>query len=224
MASTGLEPNNTIKTIGAKTVAELATYQTKQIGNNCSMHAISAGIKILINYKIDPQSLTQEINQLWWRGRFMRVLPNWAVTPRMQVCIIEHLAKSRNLPIRSSFQNGTVSELKRVLSEPLSAALITLIWLWGQAPPIYYADSHLNTNKTVKAQGHTMVLAAYNPNHSSGSYHTPWGFINSWRNNAQSLYWMAEADFLKAWQFSLPGIGQNPLVLLQNKSFKTKSN
>ena len=205
-----------IKTIRTKTVTELAGYQTRQSGNNCSFHAISAGIQLLLDYKINPNTLATEINQQWWRGNFMRVFPNWAVTPRMQVRIIDYLAKTRNLPIRGLFRNSTLSECLQILLDPNTVPIITLIWLWGQAPPIYYGDSQLNFNKTKKAQGHTMILAAYDPNHISGEgLHTPWGFINSWRDDAQHLFWMTEADFTKAWHFPFPGIGLNPMVLLQ---------
>jgi len=216
MASTDLETPAVVKTIGAKTITELAAYQTQQTGNNCSFHAISVGIQLLLNYKINPEVLAQEVNRQWWRGHFMRIFPNWAVTPRMQVRIIDYLAKTRNLPIRGTFHYATVSECLQALSDQSCIPLITLIWLWGQAPPIYYADSQLNFNKTKKAQGHTMVLAAYDPHHVSGEgLQTPWGFINSWRDDAQHLFWMTESDFTKAWHFTFPGIGPNPLVLLQ---------
>lgn len=220
MADTRLETSKLKKTIKAKTEAELAAYQTQQTGNNCSFHAISVGVQILLDTTIDPNALAKEINRQWWRGRFMRVFPNWAVTPRMQVRIIDYLAKTRNLPISASYHNGTLFKLHQALSDPSCVPIITLIWLWGQAPPIYYADSQLNFNKTNKAQGHTMMLAAYDPKHFSvGEISTPWGFINSWRNKAQHLYWMSEIDFSKAWGFSLPGIGENPLVLLKTKHF-----
>ena len=216
MASTDLEALTRVRTIRAKSISELAAYQTRQTGNNCSFHAISVGIQLLLNYKINPDALAQEVNRQWWRGHFMRIFPNWAVTPRMQIRIISYLAKSRNLPIRGTFRYGTVPECFQALSDQTCVPILTLIWLWEQAPPIYYADSSVNFNQTKKAQGHTMVLAAYDPNHISGeSLQTPWGFINSWREDAHHLFWMTEADFTKAWQFPLPGIGPNPLVLLQ---------
>lgn len=205
------------KSLMAKTEVELAAYQTRQIGNNCSFHAITAGIQLLLNYKIDPNTLAQEINAEWWRGSFMRVFPNWAVTPRMQVRIIDYLAQTRNLPIGAIYTRGTIPQLLQMLSDPNTIPIITLIWLWGQAPAIYYADNPNNLNQANKAQGHTMALAAYDPDHISGDlFHTPWGFINSWRDKAQHLYWMTEADFIKAWRFYLPRIGPNPLVLLQS--------
>lgn len=220
MISNESEPAKPQKSLLAKSEAELATYQTRQTGNNCSFHAISVGIQLLLNYKIDPSTLAQEINRQWWRGKFMRVIPNWAVTPQMQVRIIQYLAESRNLPIRATYLKGTLPKLEQFLSNPTAVPIITLVWLWGQAPPIYYADSAVNVNQTDAAQGHTMVVAAYDPYHfSGGNLHTPWGFINSWRSHARNLYWMSEEDFSRVWGTSLPIIGANPLVLLQSTQF-----
>jgi len=216
MASFNLETISSAKTLKAKTISELAAYQTRQTGNNCSFHSISVGVQLLLNTQINPDSLANEVNQQWWRGRFMRIFPNWAVTPRMQVRIIDYLAKSRNLPIRGSFHYGTIAKCIQALSDQSCVPLITLIWLWGKAPPIYFGDTQKNYNLTSKAQGHTMVLAAYDPNHHSGDVlHTPWGFINSWRDDAQNLFWMTASDFETAWHFNFPRIGPNPLVLMQ---------
>lgn len=185
MSDTGSNTPTAMKTIWAKTLTELAAYQIRQTGNNCSFHAISVGIQLLLDYKINPNILAQEINRQWWCGHFMRIFPNWAVTPHMQVRIIDYLAKTRNLPIRGTFRNSTPSKCFRVLSDSTCVPIITTIWLWGQAPPIFYGDRQFNFNKTKKAQRHTMVLATHDPNHLSGEdLHTPCGFINSWRDHA----------------------------------------
>jgi hypothetical protein len=67
MTTNGSELDKPQKYLMAKKEVELAFFQTRQIGNNCSFHAITAGIQLLLNYKIDPNTLAQEINAEWWR-------------------------------------------------------------------------------------------------------------------------------------------------------------
>lgn len=69
-----------LKSLHTKSEDKLAAYQRKQIGNICSYNAIIAGIKLLLNFDVDPMAFSQEINRLWWQGRFMHIAPNWAVT------------------------------------------------------------------------------------------------------------------------------------------------
>ncbi len=204
-------------TLLGKTELELASLQTEQVGNACSFHAISAATQLLVNRTFDPQHLSQVVNQRWWRGQFMRIAPNWAVTPRMQKRIVHFLAKKYHLPVVAKYQSSEPNALLGHLLNPKHDAIpiITLTWLWHQAPPIYYGDSKHNMNKTRRAGGHTMVLAAYDSTHrAGGQLLTPWGFINSWRSNVDALFWMTDADFRKAWRFWLPGVGPNPVVFI----------
>jgi hypothetical protein len=80
-------------------------------------------------------------------------------------------------------------------------------------------------NKTRRASGHTMILAAYDSKHRvGGKFLTPWGFINSWRSNVHDLFWMRDADFRKAWRFWLPGVGPNPVVFISHERYYTQDN
>lgn len=204
------------KTLKTKGEVELAAYQVRQVGNACSFHAITVAFKLLLGYELDPVALSDKVNQLWWRGRFMRVAPNWGVTPRMQVRIVHHLARESNLPVTASFKHGSIQTLPAILSDPDVVPLITLLWLWYKAPPVYYGDTNHNYNLTNNMGGHTMILAAYDPEHRAGDqFFTPWGFINPWLSNAKQLFWMRDEDFQKAWRFPLPFIGPNPLVLIK---------
>ncbi|MFU8827229.1 MAG: hypothetical protein ACNA70_07030 [Brevefilum sp.] len=208
--------NPTRKTLHAKPEAELADYQACQVGNTCSFHMISASIHLLLNHALDPMALSDEVNRLWWRGRLMRVAPQWAVTPRMQVRIIRHLARTRGLPITASFHHGDPGSLPEVLTDLTTIPIITIIWPWRKAPPIYLGSTTQNFNATRSAGGHSMILAAYDPHHTAGDqFPTPWGFINPWVDNSPHLFWMQDNDFRRAWRFWLPGIGPNPLVLVR---------
>lgn len=208
--------NSFSKSLHAKTELELAEYQTFQIGNTCSFHVISVSLRLLLNYTIDPMALSNEINHLWWRGRFMRVTPDWAVTPRMQVRIVRYLARTRGLPVTATYQHGDPETLPDMLADLTTIPIITIIWLRRKAPPIYLGNTTQNFNHTRSAGGHSMLLAAYNPNHTAdGQFLTPWGFINPWIENSAQLFWMTDVDFRQAWHFWLPGVGPNPLVLVK---------
>jgi hypothetical protein len=208
--------NTEPKTLHAKTETELAKYQNRQVGNTCSFHVISAGIRILLNQSIDPIELSTEINRLWWRGRFMRVAPDWAVTPRMQVRIVRYLSQTHGFPIAATYQRGDPVSLPEFLADLTQVPIITIMWRWRQAPPIYLGSTTHNFNTTRSAGGHSMLLAAYDPGHSAeGQFATPWGFINPWKDNAAHMFWMRDEDFLRAWHFWLPGVGPNPLVLIK---------
>jgi hypothetical protein len=208
-------------TLHAKSESELAALQTRQVGNTCSFHVIGSSVRLLLNDTLAPNTLSEEINRLWWRGRFMRVAPNWAVTPRMQVRIVRYLAKTRGLPLTATYQRGEPGLLPAILSDQTMTPIITLIWPWRQAPPIYLGSTTQNLNNSRSAGGHSMLLAAYDPDHTAENrFQTPWGFINPWVENGTHLFWMADADFRRAWRFWLPGIGPNPLVLIQRHSEK----
>ncbi len=206
------------RTLHHKSEAALAAHQVRQVGNTCSFHAIAAGLRLLLNVQLDPMALSEEIDRLWWRLRCMRVAPGWAVTPRMQVRIVRHLARTRHLPITASYQHGDPEALPSLLDDPNAVPLITLVWLWKKAPPIYLGDTDQNFNTSSSAGGHTMLLGAYDPEHKADNrFPTPWGFINPWQEDAEQLFWMTEADFRQAWRFPLPLVGPNPLVVMRRK-------
>ena len=211
--------SGTRKTLHLKSEPELAGYQVRQIGNTCSFHAISVALRLLLNVIIDPIALSDEINHLWWRGRFMRVAPDWAVTPRMQVRIVRYLADKMNLPVTATYLRGDPETLPDLLDDLTIIPLITLIWIWRQAPPIYLGETTQNFNGSKAAGGHTMMLAAYDPEHwAEDQFPTPWGFINPWKDHATTLFWISDADFRKSWHFWLPFIGPNPLVMIRKTS------
>jgi len=203
------------KTLHAKSEAELAANQVCQVGNACSFHAIATGVRLLVGVELDPMMLSDEADRLWWRFHCMRVFPGWAVTPRQQVRIVRHLARTRGLGITASYQHGDPETLPALLDDPESVPIITLVWLCKQAPPIYLGDTDQNFNATQSMGGHTMILAAYDPEHISGELNTSWGFINPWKDDADELFWMADVDFRKAWCFPLPLVGPNPLVVMR---------
>lgn len=196
--------------------AQLASFQSLQKGNDCTLHAISAALQLLSNVYLNPQALIEETNKLWWRGRFFRVFPNWAVTPRMQARYVNYLSKKHHLNIRASFEHLSPEELQELINDHNAIALVTVYWLNNDAPAIYYAKSPKNYNETSRVGGHTMLFAAYDDLHQSGpGRHTPWGFINSWVQGGNALFWMSEADFKRSWGKKLPFIGNFATVIIR---------
>lgn len=211
------------KTLRNLSERKLAAFQSAQVGNTCTFHAISVALRLLLDLVIDPMELSAEVDRLWRRGRLMRVYPGWAVTPRMQVRIARYLAKTHGLPIEAKYHRGDPETLPGILADPEVVPLVTLIWWRRQAPPIYFGTMAKNLHTSLKAGGHTMILAAYDPGHQAeDQFPTPWGFINPWQDHAKQLFWMRDEDFRKAWGFWLPFNGPNPLVVIRKTDWRVE--
>lgn len=198
---------------------ELARFQTLQAGNDCALHAISAALGLLCDLRLDLEELTAEVNRLWWRGKFYRVLPGWAVAPPMQARIVNYLARSRALPIRARLLHLSPEILRNLPDDDNLAALVTIYWHRGRAPAIYRGSGSWNHNQSKNLAGHTMLIAAFDPAHTNaGHLRTPWGFINSWAAANTELFWMEDEAFRRAWGFNLPVIGRNASVVIARSS------
>lgn len=195
--------------------SELARFQSLQKGNDCTLHAISAALQLLCGADLAPKDLAAEVNRLWWRGRFYRVLPNWAVTPPMQANIVNHLARTRGLPVRARLLHTAPEILRNLPDDDNLAALVTIYWRRGRAPAIYRGATAWNYNQSKSTAGHTMLFAAFDPEHTNqGGLQTPWGFINSWADANTELFWMEDEAFRGAWGFRLPILGRCATVLI----------
>ncbi|MFA7115269.1 MAG: hypothetical protein WC214_07425, partial [Candidatus Omnitrophota bacterium] len=80
---------------------KLAKLQTLQIGNDCAVHSMVAAIELLTEVKLDLQETIDEVNRLWWHGRFYRLAPKSGITPPLQVRLLRFLAKKHNLPLKA---------------------------------------------------------------------------------------------------------------------------
>ena len=66
-------------------------------------------------------------------------------------------------------------------------------------PRITYGRSDSNSNHPdgIIITGHTLLLVAYDPQHTTYSGEVrPWGFVNSWVSGGNYLFWMAEEDLI----------------------------
>ena len=198
---------------------ELARFQSLQKGNDCTLHAISAALELLTGLRLPPYQLVAEVNRLWWRGKLYRVLPNWAVTPPMQANIVNYLARTRGLPVRARLLHTAPEILRNLPDDENLAALVTIYWRRGRAPAIYRGATARNHNQSKSTAGHTMLFAAYDPEHTNhGVLQTPWGFINSWAHANTELFWMEDEPFRRAWSAPLPVIGRNATVLISREA------
>jgi hypothetical protein len=193
---------------------DLAAFQSLQNGNDCGLHALSAAIRLLCDVEIPPRSLIEETNQLWWRGRFFRIFPSWAITPQQLARLANYLAKRENLPIQAKVFHLSRQVLQNLIPDSSLACLVTIYWLTDQAPSIYHGNNPQNVNVYRQLSGHTMLLAAYDPTHFNGEVNTSWGFINSWVERSSGLFWMDDIAFEKSWGFALPVIGNHAAVII----------
>jgi len=176
-----------------------------------------AAVELLTNIKLDPQEIIEEVNRNWWRGRFFRLAPKSGITPPMQVRLLCHLAKKHDLPLTAQLFHLSPELLRTTGEVETLASLVTIYWWYGRSPAIYYMDGPKNYNALKGASGHTMVFAAYDPEHYSGDVHTPWGFINSWITQGAGLFWMEDKEFQKSWGIPIPHWGKNATVVISNK-------
>lgn len=196
---------------------KLAKLQTLQIGNDCAVHSIVAAIELLTELKLEPAEIIEEINKIWWQGRFYRLAPDWAITPPLQVRLLRYLAKKYQLPLTAKMLHLSPEVLRATAEAEDLASLVTIYWWFGKAPSIYYMDQPKNFNAVKNASGHTMLFAAYDPEHYSGDLHTPWGFINSWVTAGTGLFWMEDSTFRKTWGMPIPRWGRNATVVISIK-------
>lgn len=211
--------NSFMKSLSLRAMSEsqLAAYQSLQKGNDCTLHAISAAIEILCGILLKPEDLIEETNRLWWRGRLFRIFPKWAVAPGMQARYVNYLAKKHHLPIRAKKLHLDPETLLELNQDPNKVALVTLLWLRDKAPAIYYAKRPINVNPDQSIGGHTMLFAIYDPLHQNGpGRHTPWGFINSWVDGGNALFWMTDSDFKASWGLKVPIVGNHATVIIEH--------
>lgn len=198
----------------------LAKFQSQQTGNDCAIHSLVAAIELLTNIRLDPQEIIFEVNRIWWHGRFFRLAPKSGITPPMQVRLVRYLAKKHNLPLKASLFHLSPELLRTTAAAENLASLVTIYWWFGHSPAIFYMDQPNNYNALKGASGHTMVFAAYDPEHSSGEVLTPWGFINSWITQGTGLFWMTDHDFQKTWGTPIPRWGKNAAVVISYKEIE----
>ena len=194
----------------------LAKFQSLQTGNDCAIHSLVAAIELLTNIRLDPQEIINEVNRIWWHGRFFRLAPKSGITPPMQVRLLRYLAKKHNLPLKANLFHLSPELLRTTAVAENIVSLVTIYWWFGHSPAIYYMDQPNNYNALKGASGHTMVFAAYDPEHSSGEVLTPWGFINSWVTAGTGLFWMEDKVFRNTWSMPIPRWGNNATVIISH--------
>jgi hypothetical protein len=194
----------------------LAQYQHNQIGNTCALHCICTAIQILTGRTISAEDLAEEIDALpfltrlpyrWWK--------DGPVSPSQQVTLIRRLAKELNLPLSARLTHPKPNDLIALIRETATVALVTIGWMKGNAPSITLGDGNISYADNTRINWHTMVPAAYDPTHRDiiGQV-KPWGFVNSWVNQGDYLFWISDADFISSWSFYTPFGGCRSTVII----------
>jgi hypothetical protein len=194
----------------------LAQYQHNQVGNTCTLHCISAAIRILTGRIIPAEDLADEIDALpfftrlpyrWWR--------DGPVSPSQQVAIIRKLAKELNLPLSVRLAHPKPDDLITLIRQPDTVVQVTIGWMKGNAPSITLGDGNISYADNTHINWHTMIAASHEPTHRDiiGQI-KPWGFVNSWVNQGDYLFWISDADFIRSWSFYTPFGGCRSTVII----------
>ncbi len=198
--------------------SNLAKFQQEQIGNGCAITSACAAINLL--YEMDLQASTWiKIFDSMPFPRILkfRMLRNGPTTPKQQMNQIKHIAETSGVKnINISLKSGCSQDLKNILNSQNRVALVTLGWFFQKAPEIVYGLTNQNYNATKNRFGyHTMLVAAHDSLHiCADGLARPWGFINSWINRGNNLFWMSEAEFYRAWSIYTPFGGVRSMVVV----------
>ena len=193
--------------------SKLAKYQQAQVGNTCTLHCITTAIKLLTGKVISAVDLADELDAL----PFLRRLPyrGWKdgpVAPVQQANLARKLVDDLGLPLSVRRSNLDPEKLRYLISQPGTVVMVTIGWQKDQAPSITLGDGTASYSPD-GLTWHTIIAAAYDPGHiDRGGLQKPWGFINSWVNGGEVLFWMTDADFVRSWSFYTPLGGIRPAV------------
>jgi hypothetical protein len=164
-------------------------------------------------------------------GRDLRLWPGGPSMPRQQAALARLIGQQHRFDVTAIATRGTADDLLFFLRQPNAEVLVTLGWGPNKRPRIQHPDGKLRAfNPPDKATvagrviqlpfgAHVMLLAAYDPAHTAKSGRkavaAPWGFVNSWIDGGDGLYWMPEDDFRRAWRYVIPGVGRQKMVVIR---------
>ncbi len=78
------------------------------------------------------------------------------------------------LPVRARLLHTAPEILRNLPDDDNLAALVTIYWRRGRAPAIYRGATSWNYNQSKSTAGHTMLFAAFDPEHTNqGGLQTP---------------------------------------------------
>jgi hypothetical protein len=201
--------------LAGMTEAKLAKFQHAQVGNTCTLNCITSAIRLLTGRLISPLDLADELDALPFFHRLpYRGWRNGPVAPVQQVNLIRKLANDLGLPFKVSRSSLKPDILINHISQPGTVVMVT-IGLWkNNAPDLTIGDgmvSYAPANLT----WHTIIAAAFDPLHiDRAGQIKPWGFINSWVNGGDQLFWMTDSDFMRSWSFFTPLGGIRSAVIV----------
>ncbi len=212
--------------LGKLDEARLAKYQQNQgPTNNCAAYALASAFNILYGGQVQGRDVAEYANLSWVRYPFRyRTFPGLAITPQQQANLANDIAEKAGLSLSAVSSKGTTDDLIRLLDQRGTVVLVTIGWSDDAPRPILATDDETGNYRQLPdggvwgrlgLNGHTLLIAAYDPGHLDPDGHVaPWGFINSWIERGDKIYWMTEHDFNLTWGHNIPGIGANNMVIV----------
>jgi hypothetical protein len=215
--------------LDGRSEAELAALQQNQgPHNDCAEYAIAASLNLLFGGSVRGSDVAAAADQVPWAlpHQGLRMWENGPTSPAQQANIVNGIARQGGLPLEAEVTQPTPEELGNLLGRGDTAVVVTLGWPQDQPPHIAQGDGLgqpfadpgtlevLGVEVEIPVGGHAMLLGAHDPGHvDTNGDPTPWGFINSWADGASAanpggateIYWMSDADFREAYNYSVIG-------------------
>ncbi len=146
-----------------------------------------------------------------------RMWPDGPVTPRQQMRIAQDVAEVSGLSITTSIESYfSIDDVIDLLLEPNITIGVTIIWDSDNKPSITIGDGTVNKlgDSEFPIGAHGMFLVAYDETHrDTDGVVRPFGFVNSWVDGGDDLYWMTYDDFYESWLLASAILGNNTLII-----------
>jgi RHS repeat-associated protein len=186
--------------------SECAGYQWSQGDTQyCGVYSGVTALSILSGNNFDPSVVSSAIEDSLLGGfpSFNVGLQNGSLIPQIALLITE-LGDGDYIAVPLEMPYISPEIMEYYLSDPEMVLIVSLTWMTSSTPDIYYGDSEAPADLASGFGGHFMIFAAYDPYHTNAGTSTPYGFINSWHNGGDDIYWMSEDDFSTTWgQYSV---------------------
>lgn len=205
--------------LAGKTEKTLAGYQGSQgRSNNCGELAVGAAVNLLFKTNLAGQEIVNLANK-GWLSKGLRAWPGGPTSPRQQVRLAREICRIHGLSAAVEHRRASRSDLLQWLRNPSLACLVTIAWDNRRPPEFKARDGWVPRPQKSPFfwSGHTMLLAAYREMMGNDqTSQADWGFVNSWAEpgGTEKLFWMAEEEFHRCFEYWLFPIGSRNVVLL----------
>ncbi len=203
--------------------AQLAQFQQLQVGNTCAQYASAALLNMLYNGNVKGEWVKELAENARPAGVYKTPVIG-ATTPGQQVQLLQWLLGKDGVNDTSSSvvaKTGTKTDLVNYLGNANVLTIVTIGWS-GAAPRLARTSDQDSTLGATRGllhgepfAAHALVLVAYDPVHVDYYGNSAeWGFVNSHWSGGSEIYWMSDSDFDSAWNYNIPFVGSNNVVVV----------